>query len=251
MFGRLCLTAREGRALLPPAVALGACSLSTCLGTCSRRPFEGWRRGCRRGNRVQEGRVCGCMACGESCAPHEALPGATRCSMKALRMADVPRGPQVPAAGEGRLSGKNGAAARAPALTIHAAKRGISGLAVSPDGMRVASAGRDGVLRVHDLATGALVTGFKARCSLISGAARCHRCCSETLRCCVGGVRIGSCLSACAARTHADEKYWLAGCPTCAVLRCRPAHSSAQLGVWVTSDDVMLPVRQCDALPCL
>ena len=71
-------------------------------------------------------------------------------------------GAQAPASGEGRLSAKNGALGRAPALAIHAASRGITALAVAPDGMRVATAGRDGVLRVHDLATGALITGFMA-----------------------------------------------------------------------------------------
>ena len=68
---------------------------------------------------------------------------------------------QVPATAEGRLSAKNGALGRAPALAIHAASRGITALAIAPDGMRVATAGRDGVLRVHDLASGALITGFK------------------------------------------------------------------------------------------
>lgn len=68
---------------------------------------------------------------------------------------------QAQAASEGRFSAKNGAASRSPALAFLAAKRGMTALAVAPDGTRVASAGRDGVLRVHDLTSGALMTGFK------------------------------------------------------------------------------------------
>ncbi len=68
---------------------------------------------------------------------------------------------QAQAASEGRFSAKNGAASRSPALAFLAAKRGMTALAVAPDGTRVANAGRDGVLRVHDLTTGALITGFK------------------------------------------------------------------------------------------
>jgi hypothetical protein len=55
-----------------------------------------------------------------------------------------------------------------PISSLNACSRGLNAMAISPDGSRVATAGRDGVLRVHDLVTGALLTGFRVRFPLPS-----------------------------------------------------------------------------------
>ncbi len=63
---------------------------------------------------------------------------------------------------DGHYSAKNGGSA-APVSSLTACSRGLNAMALSPDGTRVATAGRDGVVRVHDLVTGALLTGFRVR----------------------------------------------------------------------------------------
>ncbi|KAK9819570.1 hypothetical protein WJX81_001337 [Elliptochloris bilobata] len=152
---------------------------------------------------------------------------------------------KAPAAGEGRFSAKNGATGRAPVLAIHAASRGITALAVSPDGMRVATAGRDGVLRVHDLASGALITGFKSyygslTCCAWSGDGRYVAAGGEddlvavfglSERCVVAwGEGLSSFISAVAFDRSADE--WEAGCaaPSTASTEERQAPTSPRLG---------------------
>ena len=63
-------------------------------------------------------------------------------------------------------SGRNStpkAAARQPAVTIHASNSALTDVVPSPDGARIASTARDGVLRLHDLNSGALIAGFKVR----------------------------------------------------------------------------------------
>lgn len=64
----------------------------------------------------------------------------------------------------------------APVATLIASPKGLNAMALSPDGSRIATAGRDGVVRVHDLGNGALLTGFRVRapygqyaCKLILG----------------------------------------------------------------------------------
>ncbi|EIE24697.1 WD40 repeat-like protein [Coccomyxa subellipsoidea C-169] len=49
----------------------------------------------------------------------------------------------------------------APVSTLNACQKGLNAMALSPDGSRIATAGRDSVVRVHDLGTGALLTGFR------------------------------------------------------------------------------------------
>ncbi|BDA42613.1 probable catabolite repression protein creC [Coccomyxa sp. Obi] len=49
----------------------------------------------------------------------------------------------------------------APVSTLIACQKGLNAMALSPDGSRIATAGRDGVVRVHDLGNGALLTGFR------------------------------------------------------------------------------------------
>ena len=60
-------------------------------------------------------------------------------------------------------SPKGKAAGRMPILTIGTSARGVTSMAVSPDGMKVASTGKDGVLRIHELRTGVLLMGFKVQ----------------------------------------------------------------------------------------
>ena len=62
---------------------------------------------------------------------------------------------------EGSRASTPKAGARAPAMAIQASGSGLTDAVPSPDGAHVASTARDGVLRVHDLATGALLAGFK------------------------------------------------------------------------------------------
>ena len=66
---------------------------------------------------------------------------------------------------EGRFVARAGSGngQRAPASSLVACAQGLNDAALSPDGGRLASAGRDGVVRVHDLASGALLTGFRVR----------------------------------------------------------------------------------------
>lgn len=58
---------------------------------------------------------------------------------------------------------------RGPATPLYASKEGLYAMAVSPDGKHLATASRDGITRVFDLATAQLSGGFKVNC--------CHYCC--------------------------------------------------------------------------
>ncbi|KAK9787125.1 hypothetical protein WJX73_002235 [Symbiochloris irregularis] len=51
--------------------------------------------------------------------------------------------------------------ARQPVMTIHATPTSLTDAVPSPNGAYVATTARDGLLRVHDLATGVLVAGFQ------------------------------------------------------------------------------------------
>lgn len=59
--------------------------------------------------------------------------------------------------------GSNGSAL--PSAVFDISRRGLSALAVSPDGTRLATAARDGIVRIHELSTGALLSGFRVRLS--------------------------------------------------------------------------------------
>ena len=48
-----------------------------------------------------------------------------------------------------------------PAAVFDISRKGLNALAVSPDGTRLATAARDGVVRIHELTTGALLSGFR------------------------------------------------------------------------------------------
>ena len=50
-----------------------------------------------------------------------------------------------------------------PSAVFDISRRGLNALAVSPDGTRLATAARDGVVRIHELTTGALLSGFRVR----------------------------------------------------------------------------------------
>ncbi len=63
-------------------------------------------------------------------------------------------------AAESRFSMKVGPA-KGPTLTINVPGGGVNAIAASPDGSKLAAVSRDGVLRVYDIATSQLVTGFK------------------------------------------------------------------------------------------
>jgi WD40 repeat protein len=52
---------------------------------------------------------------------------------------------------------------RMPMSIFDISRKGLNGLAVSPDGTRLATAARDGVVRIHDLTNGALVATFRVR----------------------------------------------------------------------------------------
>lgn len=51
---------------------------------------------------------------------------------------------------------------RGPATPLHASREGLYAVAVSPDGKHLATASKDGITRVFDLATAQLSGGFKA-----------------------------------------------------------------------------------------
>lgn len=50
-----------------------------------------------------------------------------------------------------------------PSAVFDISRRGLNALAVSPDGTRLATAARDGIVRIHDLTSGALLSGFRVR----------------------------------------------------------------------------------------
>jgi WD40 repeat protein len=62
--------------------------------------------------------------------------------------------------GSGSSGGSHGGA-RAPLQTLAICDRGLNAAALSPDGSRLATCARDGVVRVHDLASGMLLTGYR------------------------------------------------------------------------------------------
>ena len=91
---------------------------------------------------------------------------------------------QVPAeAKEGsRSSTPKAGAGRSPALAIHASATALTDADPTPDGTRVASTARDGVLRVHDLNTGALLAGFKVGPALAVTCRELTGCMAQVLR---------------------------------------------------------------------
>ena len=52
---------------------------------------------------------------------------------------------------------------RMPMAVFDISRKGLNALAVSPDGTRLATAARDGVVRIHDLTNGALLASFRVR----------------------------------------------------------------------------------------
>jgi len=54
-----------------------------------------------------------------------------------------------------------------PAAVFDITRKGLNALAVSPDGTRLATAARDGTVRIHDLTNGALLAGFRV-CSAMN-----------------------------------------------------------------------------------
>lgn len=62
---------------------------------------------------------------------------------------------------DGSYSQKSNNGSASAVSSLNACSKGVNAMALSPDGTRVATAGRDGVLRVHDLVTGTLLTGFR------------------------------------------------------------------------------------------
>ena len=54
-------------------------------------------------------------------------------------------------------------AGRMPMSIFDISRKGLNALAVSPDGTRLATAARDGVVRIHDLTNGALLASFRVR----------------------------------------------------------------------------------------
>lgn len=68
---------------------------------------------------------------------------------------------QQSAAAISEVRSKAGNSAPKPALTINVCSAGLTSMAVSPDGTKIASTSKAGVLYVHNLSTGILITGFK------------------------------------------------------------------------------------------
>ena len=52
-----------------------------------------------------------------------------------------------------------------PSAVFDISRKGLNALAVAPDGTRLATAARDGIVRIHELTTGALLSGFRVRLS--------------------------------------------------------------------------------------
>ena len=52
---------------------------------------------------------------------------------------------------------------RMPMSVFDISRKGLNALAVAPDGTRLATAARDGVVRIHDLTNGALLAIFRVR----------------------------------------------------------------------------------------
>ena len=65
--------------------------------------------------------------------------------------------------GSGGSGHGGGNGARAPLQSLAICDRGLNAMALSPDGLKAATAARDGVVRVHDLASGTLLTGWRVR----------------------------------------------------------------------------------------
>lgn len=63
----------------------------------------------------------------------------------------------------GKGGGGGGTSAPKPSLAIQACQGGLTSMAVSPDGTKIATTSKEGILYVHDLNTGALITGFKVQ----------------------------------------------------------------------------------------
>ena len=59
----------------------------------------------------------------------------------------------------------SGSSGRMPAAVFEASRKGLNALAVSPDGSMLATATRDGCVRIHDLTTGAVLTAFRVHSS--------------------------------------------------------------------------------------
>lgn len=61
----------------------------------------------------------------------------------------------------GNGGGSNSGPSGMPSTSISCNGQAINALALSPDGTKVATAARDGIMRVHELSTGILLMGFK------------------------------------------------------------------------------------------
>lgn len=69
--------------------------------------------------------------------------------------------------------GESGGSAqnRMPAAAYEVSRKGLNAFAVSPDGSRLATAARDGTVRIHELTSGAMLAGFRVRLPL---SCHCH-----------------------------------------------------------------------------
>ena len=59
----------------------------------------------------------------------------------------------------------SGSSGRMPAAVFEVSRKGLNALAVSPDGSMLATAARDGCVRIHDLTTGAVLAAFRVNSS--------------------------------------------------------------------------------------
>ena len=57
----------------------------------------------------------------------------------------------------------SGSSGRMPAAVLDVSRKGMNALAVSPDGSMLATAARDGCVRIHDLTTSAMLAAFRVQ----------------------------------------------------------------------------------------
>ena len=57
----------------------------------------------------------------------------------------------------------SGSSGRMPAAVFDVSRKGLNALAVSPDGSMLATAARDGCVRIHDLTTSVMLAAFRVR----------------------------------------------------------------------------------------
>jgi WD40 repeat protein len=119
---------------------------------------------------------------------------------------------------------------RMPMSVFDISRKGLNALAVAPDGTRLATAARDGVVRIHDLTNGALLASFRvrARHALVL-----HQHTNTSVSLCEG-----RCQTACASAVYLDWnahrarlKYAVIMSECCAWHRCTMGTLHAAHGV--------------------